>query len=91
MDPRTRVSKRVPGFGYSFGYPVPVPSTTKDCTNAILCMVLLSDDIIDYMTKVVRIRRVANNEQQNVSSLVRPCDVELEFVKTVKAQFMKTL
>jgi hypothetical protein len=33
------------------------------------------------MTKVVRIRRVANDEQQNVSSLVRPCDVESEFRK----------
>jgi hypothetical protein len=43
------------------------------------------------MTKVVRIRRVANDEQQNVSSLVRPCDVELDFVKIVKEQFMKTL
>jgi hypothetical protein len=37
------------------------------------------------MTKVVCIRRVANDEQQNVSSLVRLRAFESEFVKTVKA------
>jgi hypothetical protein len=46
MDPGTRVSKRVPGFGYSFGYSdtrVTVPSTSDG-------YMFVSDSVISFIT-----------------------------------------